>query len=155
MKGGNETMYLMKQDPSFSLPTFQGLQRELNRLFDEASRGFDPSLGVQTGVPPVEIYETDQDLVILAELPDFEKKDVNISFDGGQLKLSGERKVAEAEDRNYHRNERWYGRFERSFQVPVAFDAANIKAQLQNGILTVTLPKKEDAKPRQIAISSS
>lgn len=148
-------MYLMKRDPSFSLPTFQDLQRELNRLFDEASRGFDPSLSVQTGVPPVEIYETDQDLVILAELPDFEKKDVNISFDSGQLTLSGERKVAEKEDRNYHRNERWYGRFERSFQVPVAFDAANIKAQLRNGILTVTLPKKEDAKPRQIAISSS
>ena len=110
-------MYLMKRDPSFSLPTFQDLQRELNRLFDEASRGFDPSLSVQTGVPPVEIYETEQDLVILAELPDFEKKDVNISFDSGQLTLSGERKVAEEEDRNYHRNERWYGRFERSFQA--------------------------------------
>jgi HSP20 family protein len=69
------------------------------------------------------------------------------------LTLSGERKEPEEEGRNYHRNERWYGRFERSFQLPASYDVNKVKAELRNGILTVTLPKREEAKPRQISVT--
>jgi len=146
-------MYLTRRNPSFSLPTFQGLQREMNRLFSQASEDFDGSLKDRTWAPPVEIYETEEELVILAELPGLAKKDIGISFDNGQLTLSGERKTSQEDGRSYHRNERWYGKFERTFQLPVSYDPNKIKAELRNGILTVQLPKKEEAKPRQIAIS--
>jgi len=154
-KGGKGIMYLTRRNPSFSLPTFQGLQREMNRLFNEASGGFDESLHDRTWAPPVEIYDTGEDLVIVAELPGLDKNDINISFDNGQLTISGERKAEEEEGRNYHRNERWYGKFGRSFQMPASYDAEKVNAHLRNGVLSVTLPKKDEAKPRQISISAS
>jgi HSP20 family protein len=146
-------MYLTRRNPSFSLPSFQGLQREMNRLFDQASGDLDQGLNHRTWAPPVEIFDRGDELVIVAELPGLARKEIDISFDNGQLTLSGQR-TAEEEGRNYHRNERSYGRFERSFQLPASYDANKIKAELRNGILTVTLPKKEEAKPRQIPISA-
>ena len=105
-----------------------------------------------TWSPPVEIYEADEKLVFLLELPGFEKDQVSISFESGQLTFSGERKAGDQEGRNYHRNERWYGRFERSFQLPVSADAEKITANLHNGLLKVVIPKKEEAKARQISV---
>ena len=148
-------MFLMRRDPMHPLSTYQGLQRQMSRLFDEAASGFPgPDGDTRNWGPPVEIYNTDDALVLVAEVPGFEKKEVNISFENGRLNLSGERKVEdEQEGRNYHRNERWYGAFERSFQLPASYDAAKIQAKLYNGILTVTVPRKAEAKPRQIAVS--
>lgn len=143
-------MYLMRRDPSF-----EALQRDMNRLFDNLLEGGPNSRGTRTWAPPVEIYDTGEQLTVLVELPGFEKDQVNVSFENGQLSLSGERRVEEQEGRNYHRNERWYGKFERTFQLPAAYDFNKIKAQMRDGILTVTLPKKEEAKPRQIAVSVS
>ena len=125
----------------------------MNRLFDQASGDSDRSLNGRTWAPPVEIYETGEELVILAELPGLARKEIDISLDGGQLTLSGERHAPEEDGRNYHRSERFYGRFERSFQLAASYDSGKIQADLRNGILTVRLPKKEEAKPRRISIS--
>ena len=91
-------------------------------------------------------YETENQLVIQAELPGFEKDEIHVSFENGQLSLSGERQAEESKDRTYHRNERWYGRFERTFQLSSVFDPGKIKASLKDGVLTLTLPKREEAK---------
>jgi len=145
-------MYLFRRDPSFSLPTFQRLQREMNRVFDESMGDFDAGT-TRTWGPPLEIYETDEELFVVAELPGLEQKEIDISFDNGLLILSGERGAEEEEGRTYHRNERWYGKFERSFQLPTAYDPNRITAKLRDGILTVKIPKSETAKPRQIPVS--
>ena len=147
-------MYLSRRNPSFSLPTFQDLQREMNHLLDEASQDWNAARSDRTWAPVSEIYDTDEDLVITVELPGLKRGDVNIAFENGQLILTGERKLPEDERRTYHRNERVYGRFERSFQLTETFDVEKIKAKLRHGILTVTLSKKEEAKPRQISISA-
>lgn len=142
---------LMRRDPSLALPTFQGVQKAMNRIFDEAFDTFERGSTWAWG-PPVEIYETTEELTIVAELPGLSEKEVDISFNNGQLVLSGERKAEETEGRNYHRNERWYGKFERAFQLPAAYDPERIEAKLRNGVLTVTLQKREGAKPRQIPV---
>ncbi len=147
-------MFLMRRDPLQPLSTYQGLQRDVSRLFDETCAGF-PNGETQAWAPAVEIYNTDDELVVVAELPGFEKKEVNISFENGRLSLSGERKAEDQEGRNHHRNERWFGVFERSFQLPTSYATDKIKANLHNGILTVTVPKKAEAKPRQISVSVS
>ncbi len=121
-------------------------------MFDEAFGDFDGG-STRTWGPPLEIYETGDELVIVAELPGIEQKDINISYNNGQLIIFGERKVDEARGRSYHRNERWYGKFERSFQLPGPYNPEKIEAKLNSGILTVKLPKKETAKARQIPVS--
>jgi len=150
-------MYRTRRDASTSLPALQNMQTAVNRLFDDA---FDDMFGASrqrtmTWAPPAEIYESDEELVFLLELPGFDRKSVNISFENGQLTFSGERKEEEQEGRSYHRNERWYGHFERSFQLPISVDSEKISANLQNGILKVVVPKKEEAKARQITVEVS
>jgi HSP20 family protein len=125
----------------------------MNRVFDE-SLGDVEGGSTRTWGPPVEIFETDEELFLVAELPGLAQKEIDISFDNGLLILSGERKPDEEGGRNYHRNERWYGKFERSFQLPTAYDPDKITAKLLNGILTIRVPKSETAKPRQIPVSS-
>jgi HSP20 family protein len=147
-------MYLTRRDQAASLPSLQDIQSRMNRLFDGA---FDDAWGregqrTRTWAPPVEIYEADEELIIVLELPGFKKNQINISFENGQLTFSGERNEDSQEGRNYHRNERWSGRFERSFQLPVSADTERISAGLQNGLLRVTIPKKEEAKARQISV---
>lgn len=149
-------MYRSRRDASTSLPTLQNMQTAVNRMFDDA---FDDAFGAgrqrtMTWAPPVEIYENEQELVFLLELPGFQKDQINISFENGQLTFSGERKPDDQGGRNYHRNERWYGRFERSFQLPVSVDSEKISANLNQGLLTVHIPKKEEAKARQITVKA-
>jgi HSP20 family protein len=146
-------MYLKRRDPSTSVPTLHDIQNSMNRLFDEA---FDDFLGSNRGrsigwVPAVEIYETNQKLVLIAEVPGFEKNDITISLENNQLTFAGERIVTE-QDRQYHRNERRFGKFERSFQLPGSFDGEKVQANLKNGLLTITVPKREEAKPKQIEV---
>ena len=147
-------MYLTRKNASTSLPTMQHLQTAMNRLFEDT---FDDAFGsgrqrTMNWAPPVEIFETEEQLVFQLELPGFEKDQVSISYEHGQLTFSGERKDDAQPDRNYHRNERWYGRFERSFQLPISVDFDKISANLQHGILKVAIPKKEEAKARQIPV---
>ena len=123
----------------------------LNRMFDAA---FEPLAG-STWVPPVDIYETvDKDLVVKAELPDMKREDIKVTFENNVLSLEGERKLARDVDREqYHRVERGYGTFRRSFTLPADVDAARVNAAYQDGVLTITLPRREEARPRQIQIN--
>lgn len=147
-------MFPTRRDASTSAPALQNIQSTMNRLFDEALGDFlGPTRSRAMGwAPPVEIYETDNELVLLAEIPGLDKKDVHISFENGQLSISGERKLGE-KSRNYHRNERFYGSFERTFQFPGSVDGDKISANLKDGVLHIRIPKKEEAKARQIQVS--
>ena len=102
--------------------------------------------------PAVEIVESDEEISLTAELPGLEEKDVKINVEDNLLSLSGERTIEKNEDDRYVRSERWYGKFSRSFRLPETADLENINAKLANGVLTVTVPKKEEAKPRQIEV---
>jgi len=106
--------------------------------------------------PAVDVYETENQLVLKADLPEIEPKDVDVRVENQTLSVSGERKFqSEKSEKGFHRIERNYGNFMRSFTVPNAFDTTNVSASFKNGVLTVKLPKKEAAKPRQIKIESA
>ena len=104
-------------------------------------------------VPPCDIFETDKELVMKFELPEVKKEDVEVKVEQNVLTLRGERKFEEKTDReNYHRVERHYGEFMRSFNVPLYVNAARISAEFKDGVLTITLPKNEEARPKQINV---
>jgi HSP20 family protein len=105
--------------------------------------------------PAVDIFETENELVLKADLPDVDAKNVDVRVENLTLTISGERKFEKSGDeKGFHRIERSYGNFKRSFAVPNTFDTENIAATFKNGVLTVKLPKKEAAKPRQIKIEA-
>ncbi len=134
-------------------------QDRFNRLFqDTFSRVFGEGGEIaQTGwLPPVDVYETDQNVVMKAELPGVDPKDVEIRAEDGTLYLKGERKFEkEVKNENYHRIERSYGSFARSFALPASVDSEKAVAEYKDGLLTLTLPKKEEAKPKTIKIVAS
>ena len=104
--------------------------------------------------PSVDIYETENELVLKADLPDVDLKDIDVRVENQTLTIAGERKFEQQESgKGFHRIERNYGRFVRSFAVPNSFDVNNIGADYKNGVLSVTLPKTEAAKPRQIKVA--
>jgi HSP20 family protein len=124
------------------------------RLFEDAFTRFlsEPSSN-RPWSPAVDIYETENELVLKADLPDVNQKDIDVRVENQTLTIAGSRSFDKSEDRKgFHRIERNYGNFVRSFAVPNSFDTDNIGADYQNGVLTVRLPKKEAAKPRQIKI---
>jgi len=103
--------------------------------------------------PAVDVYETEHDLVLKADIPEVDIKDVDIRVENQTLTLKGERKFEqESNGKGYHRIERGYGQFVRSFAVPNTVDTEKVSAEYNNGVLTVTLPKKDAAKPRQIKV---
>ncbi len=133
-------------------------QDRFNRLFNDAfSRAFGESeLGTQSWTPAVDIYETEHNLVLKAELPGVDPKDVEARVEDGTLYLKGERKFEkEVKEENFHRVERSYGSFVRSFTLPGSVDAEKVSAEYKDGILTLTMPKKEEAKPKTIKIQAS
>jgi HSP20 family protein len=107
-----------------------------------------------TWVPPVDIFQTgDHELVLKAELPDMTREDIDITVDNGTLTIKGEKKLSnEVKEEQFHRIERRYGTFSRSFSLPQTVDAAKVAAEYRNGVLTVRLPLREEAKPRQIKV---
>ncbi len=134
------------------------IQDRMNRIFDDAFRGGSRqdeeewALG-GTWAPPVDIYEHDGTLVLKAELPGIDPKDVDVRVENNVLTLHGERKFdQEVKRENCHRVERSYGTFSRSFTLPNVVDTGNIKAEFKDGVLRVTMPKREEAKPKQIQI---
>jgi HSP20 family protein len=135
--------------------------RDLNRVQEELSRFFDDRTALRAGesvgwTPATDIYEDEEGLSLRFELAGVEPKDVDIRFENGVLTLKGERKL-DREDRkdNYHRIERAYGSFTRSFSLPATVDAEKIRAESKNGVLTVMLPKKAEAKPKSIQVKVS
>jgi HSP20 family protein len=104
--------------------------------------------------PAVDIRETDDSYLVYAELPGLTKEDIEITLEENILKLSGERRFEkDVEEEQYHRIERTYGTFTRAFSLPSRVDAGNVKAAFQDGVLTITVPKMEEAKPRKIDIA--
>lgn len=103
--------------------------------------------------PAVDVYETEKDFVLKAEIPEVEEKDVHVSMEGNILTISGERrKEEEIKEENYHRTERYYGSFCRSFALPDTVDREKIKATYKGGVMKLTLPKKEAVKPKEIKV---
>jgi HSP20 family protein len=136
------------------------LQERMNRIFDESYRARtgsedDWALG-GSWAPPVDIYERDGNIVLKAELAGLDPKDVEIRVENNVLTLRGERKFEnEVKRESFHRVERSYGTFTRSFTLPSAVDTERIKADFKDGVLQVTLPTREEAKPKQIAINAA
>ena len=124
------------------------------RLFEDAfTRMVNEPRATRPWSPAVDIYETENELVLKADVPEVDAKDIDVRVENQTLTVSGERKFEqEKENKGYHRIERSYGSFVRSFAVPNTFDTDKISADFKNGVLTVSLPKKEAAKPRQIKV---
>ena len=124
------------------------------RLFEDAfSRMLSEPQANRPWSPAVDIYETENELVLKADLPDVDQNNIDVRVENQTLSISGERKFEQQDaGKGYHRIERNYGAFTRSFAVPNTFDTEKINASYKNGVLSVALPKKEAAKPRQIKV---
>jgi HSP20 family protein len=148
-------MAIVRFEPFSNLMT---AQREFDRFFKEA---FNPHYGegelsTRTWAPPVDIYETENDIVLKAELPGVDPKDVEVKVEDNTLYMKGERRFEkEVKNESYHRVERSYGSFARSFSLPNSISTDKVKAEFKDGLLTLTLPKREEAKPRTVKIDVS
>ena len=149
-------MFLPKRtlrDPAVEV---SNLERRINRLFGDALSNFDWQYRDNAGaawVPPVDIFEEPDALRIMAEVPGVSPDNLKISLENNVLSIHGTKEqVAQERSERVHRYERTYGAFERSFTLPATVDANNIKASYEHGVLTLTLPKVEKAKPRQIEV---
>lgn len=151
-------MSLIRWNPTRDLATFPSdmfsLQREMNRMFDSFFRGADePGLITSSWVPAVDVAEEDEAYVVKVELPGVNKDDVKITLESNILTIRGEKKAeSEVKEKNYHRTERSYGAFQRSFTLPTTVKNDRIDAVYKDGILSITLPKAEEAKPKQIEV---
>ena len=148
-------MFIMGHDPF----------RQLLHWQDRALRAFDQPYGLSRGVveptesvtgtwmPQVDVFEDAEAIVLKLELPEVEAKDVEVQLEGNALTLRGERRLENADKRDlYHRIERSYGPFSRTFTVPSTVDTENTSAECRNGVLRITLPKKAETKPKQIKV---
>jgi HSP20 family protein len=117
-------------------------------------RDFGFGSGAATWVPPVDIYQNgDHELVLKAELPDMSREDIDITVENYVLTVKGDKKVSdEVKEEQFHHVERRYGAFSRSFSLPRTVDASKVSAEYRNGVLTIKLPLREEAKPRQIKV---
>ena len=134
---------------------FAQLQDRINRVFSNSyGQSDDGLLTSGTWAPPVDIYQTgDHEVVLKAELPDMTREDIDITVDNGTLTIRGEKKFSnEVKEESFHRIERRYGAFSRSFALPQTVDTGKVGAEYKNGVLTVRLPLREEAKPRQIKV---
>ena len=150
-------MAIVRFDPFGEL---SHLQDRINRAFDAygrapgQNRNDEGLMTTGSWAPPVDIYQsTDQELVLKAELPDIAPEDIELNVNNDTLTISGEKRLSnEVKEDQYHRIERRYGHFSRSFSLPSSVDATKISAEHKNGVLTVRLPAREEAKPRQIKV---
>ena len=133
---------------------FSSLQEEMNRLFDSFTKGSDKqSITEGAWVPSVDIYETKDEIVIDAEIPGVTQKDINVTVTDNILTIKGEKKgQKEIKEENFHRVERLYGVFVRSFTLPAGVRSEEIKATFKDGVLKIALPKKEADKGKQIQV---
>jgi HSP20 family protein len=138
-------------EPFRGLSTLQG---QFNRLFSESFRNQAEESALTTWAPAVDIYETPNELVVKADLPDVDEKDIDVRVENNLLTIRGERKFEKSvSEENYLRVERTYGTFSRSFSLPNTVNAEKIGAEYKSGVLTVTLPKREESKPRQVKVT--
>src|SRR5438132_8034461 len=133
------------------------LQGQVNRLLeDNFTRDRSGHADLATWAPAVDIYETESELVVKADLPDLQEKDIDVRVENNTLTIRGERKFEkEVNEDNYLRVERAYGSFMRSFSLPNTVSSESIRAEYRNGVLTLHMAKREESKPKQIKISVS
>jgi HSP20 family protein len=144
-------MHITRFDPYREFAT---LQDRMNRLFGDVYLRDEDVAARGAWVPPVDIFETDgHDLVIKAELPDMTREDIEVTVENNTLTLRGAKKMpGDVKEEQFRRIERSYGSFSRSFTLPATVDASKVAAEYKNGVLTVKLPFREEAKPRTINV---
>ncbi len=145
-------MAIIKFDPFRDMIT---LRDKMNKLFEDAfvQRGEDKDMISSAWLPAVDIFESDNELVLTAEVPGIDEKDIEISLENNVLSIKGERKFdKETKEENYHRIERSYGTFYRSFTLPSHVDSEKINAVHENGILKIRMSKKHELKPKKVKI---
>ena len=147
-------MAIVRWDPFRDVAT---LQDRINRIFNESfggSRDLNDEVGLYDWRPPVDIYETDDGIVLKAELPGINKEDVSVEVKDNVLTLKGERLLdPEIKDENYYRKERSFGKFNRSFSLQEQIKPDLIKASFKDGVLTVEIPRPEEEKPKQVTVN--
>ena len=143
-------MAIVRWEPARELASM-----EIDRLNQMFTDFYGEAFSRSAWVPAVDIYETDaHEVVLKAELPELKREDISVTFENGVLTLKGERKFEqETKKENYHRVERRHGTFSRSFTLPNTVDASRISAAYKDGILTIRLPQREEAKPKQIDVN--
>ena len=128
------------------------LRQEMQRLFESPFAGL--TQGFNAWAPAVDLFEDKDNVIVKAELPGMKKEDIDVSLHDGTLTISGERKLErKKEEGETYRSERFYGRFQRSVLLPTSVAADKVNASYRDGILTITLPKSEESKPKQIAVN--
>lgn len=150
-------MFNLSREPWSPFREIERLQEELNRAFDSTLRPWgDGSTGLlDSGAgPAVDIYESHDELIVRADMPGMKKEDIEITVQGEMLTIRGERKEPRLEAAEEIREERSFGVFSRAFTLPAGVDASNVKAVYQNGVLELTLRKREEAKPKKIQIEA-
>lgn len=144
-------MSITRWDPFRHLSAWQD---QMNRIFDTALHFRPEEEALTTWAPSVDIYETENELVIKADLPEVSEKDIDVRIENNMLTIRGERKFEQkVKEENYLRVERSYGSFGRSFSLPATVNAEAIKAEYKNGVLTVAVPKRAEAKPKQVKVN--
>src|ERR1700737_597951 len=147
---------ITRWDPSREM---EELQNRLSNLFCRTparlAEGKEESITVAEWAPLVDITEDDKEYIIKTELPEVKKEDVKVAVENGLLTIVGERKFEKEENKKYHRVERAYGKFVRSFIVPDAVDADKVSAEFKDGVLSVYLPKSEKTKPKQNEVKAA
>jgi HSP20 family protein len=144
---------LTRWDPSREYST---LQDRMNRLFREShgSEGPEDALTTTGFAPPVDIYEDEHTITLKLEVPGIEEKDIDVRIENNTLTVHGERKIEKEEkEENFRRVERQYGSFTRSFTLPSSVDPGQVSADYAKGVLNIKLPKKAEAKPKQIKVN--
>jgi HSP20 family protein len=144
---------ILRRDAFRNLSTWQ---EQVNRLLENTLPARSDNAALTTWAPAVDIYETENELVLKADLPDINEKDLDVRVENNMLTIHGERKFEqEVKEDNYLRMERTYGSFSRSFSLPNTVNTEAIKAEYKNGVLTVELPKRAESKPKQVKINVS
>jgi HSP20 family protein len=126
----------------------------MNRLFRESFEGQDQSLSTSSFAPAVDVYEDEHQVTLKIEVPGIDEKDIDVRVENNTLTVTGERKIEKEEkEENYRRVERQYGSFTRTFTLPPTVDTENVAANYEKGVLKISLPKKAEAKPKQIKVN--
>lgn len=147
-------MAIMRWDP---FKEMEALRERMDRLFEDffgRTRALEETLRERGWLPPVDIYETEGEIILKADLPGVKKEDVSIEVKDNVLTLQGERKPEDVKPENYYRMERSYGTFQRSFSLPSTVDQERIRARFRDGVLEIVLPKLERAKPKAIPVET-